>query len=48
MGHDNNNFTMSNNHSAKDVIEVCLEDLDEEQKKLVEAHRDALTKLSLD
>jgi hypothetical protein len=42
------NFTMPENHNAEVVIEACLEDLDEEQRKLVEANRDALTKLCLD
>jgi hypothetical protein len=39
---------MPENHNAEVVIEACLEDLDEEQRKLVEANRDALTKLCLD
>jgi hypothetical protein len=42
------NFTMPENHNVEDVIEVTLEDLDEEQRNLVEANRDALTKLYLD
>jgi hypothetical protein len=48
VGHDNNNFTMPDNHNAEDVIEVSLEDLVEEQKKLIKAHKDAFTKLCLD
>jgi hypothetical protein len=48
VGHDNNNFTMPQNHHAEDVIEVFLENLNEEQKKLVEANRDAFTKLWLE
>jgi hypothetical protein len=48
VGHDCNNFTMPENHNAEDVIEVTFEDLDDEQKKLVEAIRDAFTKLCLD
>jgi hypothetical protein len=47
VGFDNN-FTMRDNHNAEDIIEVSPEDLDEDQKKLVEAHRDAFTKLCLD
>jgi hypothetical protein len=39
---------MPEDHDPQDVIEVALEDLNEEQRKLVEAKRDALTKLYLD
>lgn len=48
--HNNNNFTMLENHSAEDVIKVSFEELNEEQNKLVvvEANRDAFTKLSLE
>jgi hypothetical protein len=42
------NFTKPENHNAEAVIEITLEDLDEEQRKLVEANRDAFTKLCLD
>jgi hypothetical protein len=48
VGHDNNNFTLLDNHNAEDAMEVSLDDLDEEQKKLVEAHKDAFTKLCFD
>jgi hypothetical protein len=48
VGHDNNNFTTPENHNAKGVIVVTFEDLDDEQKKLVEANRDAITKLCLE
>jgi hypothetical protein len=29
VGHDNNKFTMLENHNAEDVIDVSFEDLDE-------------------
>jgi hypothetical protein len=48
VGPDRNNFTMPENYNAEDVIEVTFEDLDDEQKKLVEENRDAFTKLCLE
>jgi hypothetical protein len=48
VGHDYNFFTMLEDHNVEDVIEVTLEDLDEEQRKPVEANRDAFTKLCLE
>jgi hypothetical protein len=39
---------MPENHNAEDVIKVTLEDLNEDQRKLVEANGDAFTKLCLD
>jgi hypothetical protein len=46
VGH-NYNFIMLENHDPENVIEVALEDLEEEQRKLVEANRYAFTKLCL-
>jgi hypothetical protein len=48
VGHNNNDFTMPENHNAGDIIEVTFEDLDDKKKKLVEINRDAFTKLCLD
>jgi hypothetical protein len=48
VGHDNNNFTIPENHSAKDVIKVTFEELDDEKKRLVQANTDAFTKLYLE
>lgn len=47
VGPDNNFFTMLEDHDPEDIIEVTLEDLNEEQRKLVEDSRDAFTKLYL-
>jgi hypothetical protein len=48
VGHDYNFFTMPEDHDPEDIIGVTLEDLDEEQRKLIEANIDAFTKLCLD
>jgi hypothetical protein len=48
VGLNNNNFTMPEDHNVENVIEVTLEDLNEERKKLVEANMDAFTKLCLE
>lgn len=39
---------MRENHGAEDIIEVTMEYLDDEQKKLVEDNVNALVKLCLD
>lgn len=48
VGHDYNLFTMPKDHNQEDVIEVALEVLNDEQRKLVEDNRDAFVKLCLD
>jgi hypothetical protein len=43
-----NFFTMREETDPENIIEVTMEDLNDEQKKLIEANRDAYTKLCLD
>lgn len=47
VGHDNNFFTIPKDHDPEDIIEVTMEDLNDEQKKLIGANVDAYTKLCL-
>jgi hypothetical protein len=48
VGDDNNFITMPEVTDRENVIEVTMEDLNDEQKKLIEANRDAFTKLCLE
>jgi hypothetical protein len=48
VGHDYNFFIIPEDHDPEDIIKVTLEDLDDEQRKLVKANRDTFTKLCLE